>query len=384
MSRSFLNHFRRGIGNIIRVLAQQEAIAEVRLDFLELREERRILRGGAEGFESHDGFLAAGDAVNVAFNQLIDAGNRSGERTRTDQAENPRDPHFSVIRAGLRVRNGENRNRSRGGFRVPDRFHGGELLRLVAGREVGGFVALMDREERGHETERAGDHDGLLGEFNVSLAEQVPGGNSHHEDSARHVAGAHRVGKRGLSPFARDDGPEAVHLHTHRFNVEDGALRELHPAVGDQNPHGGNIGTESHEERADPVPQAAQPLPAEEEETGESGFHEERHQSLNRERSAENIAHVVRVVGPVRAELEFHGDTGSNAHGEVNREELAPESGHVFIDFFPRDHIAAFHGHEDHGKSESERDEEVVVKSRDSELQSRQVYKFRCNHGMSL
>ena len=93
---------------------------------------------------------------------------------------------------------------------------------------------------------------------------------------------------------------------------------------------------------------------------------------------------VAPILIPVRAELEFHGDTGSNTHGEVNREELAPESGHVFIDFFPRDHITAFHGHEDHGKTESERDEEVVVKSRDSELQSRQVYKFRCNHGMSL
>ena len=63
-------------------------------------------------------------------------------------------------------------------------------------------------------------------------------------------------------------------------------------------------------------------LPTEEEQTDEGRFQEEGHQTFNRERGAEDVAHVVRVVGPVRAELEFHGDARSNAKGKVNAEEL--------------------------------------------------------------
>ena len=78
-----------------------------------------------------------------------------------------------------------------------------------------------------------------------------------------------------------------------------------------------------------------QPVPAEEEQADEGGFEEEGHQAFDRERRAEDIADIMRVVGPVGAELELHGDAGGDAHGEVDAEQNTPEHRHVAPDALP-------------------------------------------------
>src|SRR2546429_6868192 len=42
-----------------------------------------------------------------------------------------------------------------------------------------------------------------------------------------------------------------------------------------------------------------------------------------------------RVVSPVSAELELHGDAGGDSHGEVDAEQQAPESRHALPDLPP-------------------------------------------------
>ena len=77
-----------------------------------------------------------------------------------------------------------------------------------------------------------------------------------------------------------------------------------------------------------------QPVPAEDPDTEESRFHEERNQGLHSQGSAEDIAHVAAVFAPVHAELEFLYDTRDHANGKVDQEQFAPEFRHfapVFI-----------------------------------------------------
>ena len=80
----------------------------------------------------------------------------------------------------------------------------------------------------------------------------------------------------------------------------------------------------------------------------EGGFHEESHDTLNGQRSAEDIAHKPAVVAPVRAELKLQNDARSHAHGKIDAEELHPELRRLFPELASRAHIQRFHdGHDD-------------------------------------
>ena len=121
-------------------------------------------------------------------------------------------------------------------------------------------------------------------------------------------------------------------------------------------------------------------VPAEEEQPDESGFKEEGHQTFDGERSAEDVADVVRVVGPVRAELELHGDAGRHAEGKVDAEELAPELRHVLVNLLPREYVGSFHDDEQEGKSQRKRDEEKVIHRGERKLQPRKIDKIGGDH----
>ena len=150
----------------------------------------------------------------------------------------------------------------------------------------------------------------------------------------------------GLRPGTRNHFPEVGHFHTHCHEIEFAARGVLHPGVGNQNPQRREVRAQGHQERDGKVSALAQTVPAEEKEPDHGGFQEEGHQTFNRKRGAEDVAHVVRVVGPVRAELEFHGDAGGNAQGKVNAEKLAPETGHVFVDLTAGYDVTGFHDHQ--------------------------------------
>ena len=98
-------------------------------------------------------------------------------------------------------------------------------------------------------------------------------------------------------------------------------------------------------------------VPAEEEQADEGGFKEESHQTFNGQRRPENIANVMRVVSPVGAELELHGDAGGHAEGKVDTEQLAPELGHIPVDGLAGHHVNSFHDGQKHRQTERERHE---------------------------
>src|ERR1700749_2935609 len=97
---------------------------------------------------------------------------------------------------------------------------------------------------------------------------------------------------------------------------------------------------------------AAQPVPGKKEQPDESRLEEEGHQAFNGQRCAEYIAYIVRIIRPVRAELEFHGDAGRDAHGEIDAEQHAPEFDKVTPDLPTSHYEHGFHDAEQNGETE--------------------------------
>ncbi|MNX82808.1 hypothetical protein D3C86_1145500 [compost metagenome] len=159
-------------------------------------------------------------------------------------------------------------------------------------------------------------------------------------------------------------------LHAHRHGVELGADRVLHPAVGDEDPEGGEVGAERHQRRHQQVLAPGELVPAEEEETDQGGFQEEGHQPLHRQRGAEDVADVVGVVGPVGTELELQGDTSGDPHDEVDAKQLAPEAGDVLVDHLAGHHVGGLGNHQDPGQPQGEGHKQKVEHRRRAELYS--------------
>ena len=122
------------------------------------------------------------------------------------------------------------------------------------------------------------------------------------------------------------------------------------------------------------MPDLGEAIPAEEEKADEGCLEEEGHEAFDRERGAEDVADIVAVVGPVHAELEFHGDAGGDAHGEVDAEEQAPELGHLAPDLAAGHDIDALHDAEEQREAKRQRHEQEVVHRREAELQPRELH----------
>ena len=65
-------------------------------------------------------------------------------------------------------------------------------------------------------------------------------------------------------------------------------------------------------------------VPAEEHYGHEGRFHEECDDTFYGKRCSEYVADEVRIVAPVRTELELEDDARSHAHGKVNAKEALP------------------------------------------------------------
>ena len=153
--------------------------------------------------------------------------------------------------------------------------------------------------------------------------------------------------------------------------IEVRARRVLHPGIGDQYPQRGQVAADGDQPGDHEMLASAEPIPAKEEQANEGAFEEKRHQSFDRERHAEDVAHVVRVVRPVRAELKLHRDAGRHAHGEIDAEQDSPEARHVTPDRATGHDVDAFHDRNENRQAEGQRHEQEVIQRRDRKLQAR-------------
>jgi len=127
----------------------------------------------------------------------------------------------------------------------------------------------------------------------------------------------------------------------------------------------------------------AQLVPAEEEQADEGRLQEEGHPAFAGQDRSEDVTYIMRVVGPVGAELEFQRQSGGDTHGEVDPEQLAPEAGHVLVDLAPGHHIDRLHDRQDKGHAQRQRHEQEVIKRGQPELESGQGYDVIAGHGES-
>ena len=374
------DHFRCRLGDVGGVFFQQQTEAQVGLVRFEVGLGRIVGRLGAQLFERLDGDDAALDAFVGARFELVDAGNHLGRRARGDEAEGIGNFDLGRVLTLLVIGNCEQREGCRGGFGLPHAFQCGEFGLLVFGHRIAGFIAQHDHRQRRGEAEGGGDAEGALGELDIAALEQVPGADAEHEHGAGDVTGRYGVHELGLGRRVEHHVPERGHLHAHGDVAEFGAHGVLHPAVGDKNPNCRQVGADGSQERDQQMPALGKFVPAEKEQADESGFEEERHQSFNGQRRAENVADVVRVIRPVGAELEFHGQAGGDAQRKVDAEQLAPEFGHVAVDFLAGHDEYRLHDDQQKRQPQCQGDEQEMVEGRGGKLQPRQVNDFLGNH----
>ena len=113
-------------------------------------------------------------------------------------------------------------------------------------------------------------------------------------------------------------------------------------------------------------------VPAVDEDGQEAGFEEEREDGLGRQRCAEDVAHVLGVVGPVGPELELHDDSRGHADGEVDREQLDPEAHHAVVERIVPGEPHPAQNHEHACQTDGERREDVMEAHGQPELDPRQ------------
>src|SRR5262249_9010383 len=126
----------------------------------------------------------------------------------------------------------------------------------------------------------------------------------------------------------------------------------------------------------------AEPSLAEHQEGEEARFQEEREQPLHRQGLTDDPSGVPGEARPVRAELELHGDTRDDAHGEVDAEDADPEPGRVVPPFVAAAEADGLHHDDEQSQAHRQLGEVVVVDDREGELQP--VPEERVGHSGSL
>ena len=184
---------------------------------------------------------------------------------------------------------------------------------------MGGGQHERGEEHTGHHADLEQLAAGLL----LALLEQVVRTHSDAHQRTHDEQGEHRVGVTGQRGGVERRGEEVGHDRLGAGGRLDQLVagRRLHPGVGDDDPQGRQARARPHQPRAGQVKPARDAAVAEEQHAQEHRLEEEREQRLSGQRRAEDVAHEARVVGPVGAERELHGDAGSHTHGKRPREQ---------------------------------------------------------------
>lgn len=114
----------------------------------------------------------------------------------------------------------------------------------------------------------------------------------------------------------------------------------------------------------------AEPLFAEEENAEERRFKEKGKDSFHGERLADDPAGVSGELGPVCTELKFHGNARDDSHGEIDSEDLSPESGRVVEAFVPRPAVPPLQKNDEKSEPHRQLGEKVVVRNGEGELEA--------------
>ncbi|MNR06066.1 hypothetical protein D3C85_1221270 [compost metagenome] len=173
-------------------------------------------------------------------------------------------------------------------------------------------------------------------------------------------------------------------VHRHHAAVDDfEALRGLHPAVGGEDPEGGDDGADGHHHRREEVQARSHAVPAEQHDAEEAGLEEEGGEYLVGQQRPGDRAGKVGEGAPVGAELVGHDQAGDHAHAEVDGKDLRPEVIEVAVDLLPGLQPQPFQHREVAGQANGDGREDDVEGHGEGELHSGEIESLQSEHGDS-
>ena len=259
-------------------------------------------------------------------------------------------------------------------------LHGSQLRGLLLGHDDG--LPMRGRHHQ-HASDQRDDRphaQGAVREIGVTPVHPVPARDGHEGERAHNEKREQgvRVGGQGLGVECR--GKEIRQLRGARLAVDRVAGRRLHPTVCDDDPQSRQRRARPHEPRTGHIELLAHTAAPEHEYAEEGGLEEKRQQSLGGQRRAEDVAHKARVVGPVRAEAELHGDARGHAAGKDQREELHEEGRLALVGGVARARGAGGEDGNSQPEAHRQRDEYKVHEHREGELRARQKHRIEKIH----
>ena len=188
-------------------------------------------------------------------------------------------------------------------------------------------------------------------------AEQVPATDTDSERRSQDPGRRNRMRELVNRERTQCHVEERGHLVAHRLRIESTADGVLHPRIRDENPPGGNRRSQACKPRGGKMETGGDLVPAEEHHGDKGRLHEERQNSLDGKRCAEDVTDKPGIVAPVRSELELEDDTRSDAHGEIDAEQPLPEACRRPPEILPGMIITSLHDAHDDCQSQRQWDE---------------------------
>ena len=243
------------------------------------------------------------------------------------------------------------------------------MLRHLYARHVAG----NNRQYRSTNADQRSYADTAQSELLIALAEQEPATNAHGEDGTYHPRRRHGMHKLRHGCAGKCHIGKTNHLVAHRFGVKAHTYGVLHPSVGHENPPSGNRGAQAGKPRRRQVKLAAYFVPTKEHHGNKRSLHKEGKNTLDSQRSAEDVAHKPRVVAPVGAKFKFEDQARSHADREVDTKELHPKLRSALPDFSAFHDVDRLHNSHNHGEAERQRHKKPVIAGRKRKLRPRPV-----------
>ena len=169
-----------------------------------------------------------------------------------------------------------------------------------------------------------------------------------------------------------DHAHPGVRRETPRARFDIVGDRRLHPAIGRQDPEGGNQRADGDHQRGCEVQFRPHALQPEQHDAQEPGLQEKRGQDLIGQQGAEDRRGALCERPPIGAELIAHHDSGNDAHGERHGEDGQPELEDAQINVPLGVQPQAFQHGQIAGQPDGEGWEDDVERYRERELYSRQ------------
>jgi len=245
---------------------------------------------------------------------------------------------------------------------------------LIFRHAPGADMAGDDLHERGGQRNGQADPQRSAGEIQMPPFEQVPRADAHDQEGARLPRTTHHVGEPLHRGRIEHQLPEIRDFRALDAVVHDNfvARGRLHPGIGDHNPHRAEMRAQADHARGKEMHLAAHPVPTKHQDGQKTGFEEKGEDAFRCQCAAENIADKARIGCPIRAELEFHHDTGRHADGKGERKHPRPKSRHLVIDGVFGFEPQPFHANQEQAKADAQRRIKIMKRDRGPELDARQ------------